>query len=200
MLIFCWEFLQLYSPMILVCSFFCGVLFWISYKDSAGLTECIWKFSLFLTFLEEFQNIVLIFLLMFGINLFLCFYAFSISASWTKLHRPRQSHNPCLLFSPRASSHNPAARPVTRTSETDPQPDHFSSPSPSLITLQLYWNLFVFLWFSFLFWDLHICCSFWLEYSSLKYNFIVCKASFYGLNVCILSKFKCWTLTLSVMM
>lgn len=68
---------------------------------------------------------------MFGINLFLCFYAFSISASWTKLHRPRQSHNPCLLFSPRASSHNPAARPVTRTSETDPQPDHFSSPSPS---------------------------------------------------------------------
>ena len=70
-----------------------------------------------------------LFFLAFDVNLLLS-QIFSVSALWTKLHRPKQSHHPCSLLSPWASSQNSTARPVICTSEIDPQSDHFSLASP----------------------------------------------------------------------
>ena len=57
LLIFCWEFLHLYSPMILACNFlFGGVFVWFWYQGDGGLIECPWECSLLFSLLDELEK------------------------------------------------------------------------------------------------------------------------------------------------
>ena len=57
LLIFCWEFLHLYSSKNVI-FFFHGVFIWFWYQGGDGfiLIECCWECSLFFSFLEEFEK------------------------------------------------------------------------------------------------------------------------------------------------
>ena len=56
LLVFCWEFLHLYSSKKLACNF----LFWwclcFWYQSDGGFIECLWECSLLFNLLEEFEK------------------------------------------------------------------------------------------------------------------------------------------------
>ena len=59
LLIFCREFLCLYSSKILACNFlffFCSVFVWFWYQNDGGFIEWLWDCSLLFSLLEEFEN------------------------------------------------------------------------------------------------------------------------------------------------
>ena len=54
LLIFCWEFLHLYSSKILAFNFLLWYCFWFWYQGDGGFLECLWECSLFNLLVEEF--------------------------------------------------------------------------------------------------------------------------------------------------
>ena len=60
LLIFCWEFLHLYSSRILACNFFffflSRVCLWFWYQGNGGFIECLWEYSFLFILLKEFQK------------------------------------------------------------------------------------------------------------------------------------------------
>ena len=56
LLMFCWEFLHLYSPKILACNFLFWWYLWFWYQGDGGFIECLWECSLIFNLLQDFEK------------------------------------------------------------------------------------------------------------------------------------------------
>ena len=90
LLIFCWEFLYLYSPKILACNFLFWCCLWFWYQGDGHFIECLRECSLLFHFLEELKKD--------QYKFFVCLVEFSCEAIWSWTFVCREFFNYTFYF------------------------------------------------------------------------------------------------------